>query len=190
MGHAFTTSLLALGLAAAGAGCTLMVNRSATQCTTSDDCAPFIAGGVCVRGACESPTGTEGIDAGTDASGVLGPPGCFTGTPATDVQFYNRCTNADHLAFDNCARIGLCNGATYDPTSLIAPPAVDAGAATTTPATLPTVGCYDAPARPKVIFMQGSTNFTGFIQAMAPIVAQRGYTIVWQPVRGRGRGRL
>jgi hypothetical protein len=191
MGHAFTTSLLALGLAAAGAGCTLMVNRSATQCTTSDDCAPFIAGGVCVRGACESPTGTEGIDAGTDASGVLGPPGCFTGTPATDVQFYNRCTNADHLAFDNCARLGLCNGATYDPTSLIAPPAVDAGAATTTPATLPTVGCYDAPARPKVIFMQGSTNFTGFIQAMAPIVAQRGYTIVWQPTSscaGAGAG--
>jgi hypothetical protein len=48
IGFALSTWLLAAGLA----GCTLMVNRSATQCTTSDDCAPFIAGGVCVQGAC------------------------------------------------------------------------------------------------------------------------------------------
>jgi hypothetical protein len=35
--------------------------------------------------------------------------------------------------------------------------------------------------RSKVIFMQGSTNFTPFIQAMAPLVARNGYVIVWQP---------
>lgn len=120
-----------------------------------------------------------GTDGGVDSSGPpLGPPGCFQGTPSTDTDFYNQCTTAQCMHFDNCARLGICNG---EVPPLIDPPpppmtSSDAGAPS-----LPSTGCYDANARNKLIFIQGSTNFTPFIQAMAPLVAKNGYIIVWQP---------
>lgn len=109
----------------------------------------------------------------------LGPPGCFRGTPSTDADFFNQCTNSQYEAFDNCARLRLCNGETP---ALIAPAAspVDPGADAGSSAP-PSVGCYDATTRAKLLFMQGSTNFTPFVQAMAPLVAGNGYVVVWQP---------
>jgi hypothetical protein len=116
-----------------------------------------------------------------------GPPGCFRGTPSTDLDFFNQCTDAQFLKFDNCARLGLCNGATW--------PLIDPAPATTMPgagnATPPSVSCYDATLRSRPIFMQGSTNFTPFIGAMAPLVAKNGFVLVWQPTSsctGAGAG--
>ena len=117
-----------------------------------------------------------GADGGRD--NPLGPPGCVRGTPSTDVDFFNQCTSSQYLVFDNCARLGLCQGEIpplFDPV-----PGGSAGPPSAGPATPPTVGCYNATTRNKLVFMQGSTNFTPFIQAMAPLVARNGYTIVWQ----------
>ncbi len=80
---------------------------------------------------------TPGSDTGTtgnDGSTVQGkPPGCFAGTPTTNLQFLNACTTADYVVFDNCARIGLCDGgslpALRDPKEAGAPDASVADAA-------------------------------------------------------------
>jgi hypothetical protein len=177
-------ALLAIGSALAVGACTLLLNRDGAQCASDGDCKKYSASAVCVRGGCQL------REAGAAGSQTVGPPGCFSGTPTTDPEFYNRCTTSDYLVFDNCERVGLCDGG-YNPQALLDPPPVDGGAPPSTGVTLPVVGCYDAALRPKVIFMQGSTNFTSFIQAMAPAVAERGYTIVWQPTSscaGAGAG--
>jgi hypothetical protein len=143
-----------------------------------------------VLGIEDHPLAPGGPDAGgSDAATTAGPPGCFRGTPSTDVDFFNQCTSSQFLAFDNCARLRLCSdavpalvdpvGSTPDMTPSGDPPA------------RPSVSCYDATSRNKIIFMQGSTNFTPFIQAMAPLVAKNGYVIVWQPTAsctGAGAG--
>jgi hypothetical protein len=113
------------------------------------------------------------------AATELGPPKCFNGTPSTDSDFFNRCTTAAFIPFDNCARLGLCNGET--------PPLVEPGESSANPPPVgglpspPKVGCYDATLRNQLIFMQGSTNFTPFIRAMAKLVWNNRYVIVWQP---------
>ncbi len=157
-----------LAASLAGAGCTVLLDRSPEQCSADKDCKGFSASAVCVNSLC-----TEGEQGS-------GPPGCFSGAPTQDVEFYNRCTTSRYLEFDNCARIGLCGGG-YDPTKLVDPPVTTPTPPSNLPINLPTVGCYDSELRPKVIYMQGSTNFTSFIQTMAPLVAQKGYALVWQP---------
>ena len=118
------------------------------------------------------------VNSGTGGTGGLGPPGCTVTTPSADTDFFNRCTSSQYAPFDNCARLGLCRGEI--------PPLVDpVGAGPGTPPsggtlTPPAVGCYDATSRNKLIFIQGSTNFTPFIQAMASLVAKNGYAMVWQ----------
>jgi hypothetical protein len=178
----------ALGLSA----CDLLLGFSDTQCSTDDDCRGHAAGEVCVRGICQAGSqdasaaieASTMMDAGTDMdasmpmeAAALGPPGCFSGTPATDFEFFNRCTNSQYLAYDNCAHLALCDGAA--PPVAKAPPPPDSGTSDAS-VNLPSVYCYGStPYRP--IYMQGGTNFTPFVKAMAPIVAQNNYTIVWQP---------
>jgi hypothetical protein len=106
-----------------------------------------------------------------------GPPGCVSGTPSTDADFFNQCTNSQFMRFDNCARLGLCNG---EIPPLLDPVAGAGAPPAGPPPALPAVGCYDASLRSKPVFMQGSTNFTPFIQSMAPLIAKNGYVIVWQ----------
>jgi hypothetical protein len=156
--------------------CSLIVDTSSAQCHTDADCKQLGPGygtcsaqGVCVSG---NPMGTPEEQRG-------GPPGCFRGAPTHDIDFLNQCTRAQFLKFDNCARLRLCDdtvAATVDP-----PPPQPVMTPEPGMVTPPTISCYDAQARSKVIFMQGSTNFTPFIQAMAPLVARNGYVIVWQP---------
>jgi hypothetical protein len=153
--------------------CTLIVDDSKVQCRSDDDCRQGPPGygtcareGVCVQSAGPGPNASEG------------PPNCVRDTPGNDLDFLNRCTRSQYLRFDNCERLGLCDG------SPVAP--IDPPPPTTTPPDTgipspPAQGCYDPQSRNKVIFMQGSTNFTPFIQAMAPLVARNGYVIVWQP---------
>jgi hypothetical protein len=141
--------------------------------------------------ACNSILGIEDhelADPGGSNTVEIGPRGCFRGTPSTDADFFNQCTTAQFARFDNCARMGLCDGAVWP---LIDPIAPDLGPPAGAGPPLPTVGCYHPTLRNRLIFMQGSTNFTSFIRAMAPLVAKNGYVIVWQPTSscaGAGAG--
>ena len=200
---------LASTAAIALASCTFLLNRDSTQCATNGDCAHFRTEAICVGGFCQLPeasadalpdvladTGVDGPSRVVDGGGADGrdggasdapscPPGCFSGTPTTDVEFFNACTNSSCVVFDNCVRIGLCDGAAPAP-ALVAPPSAEAGAAAE--ASVPTVDCYSA-SRPAPLYMQGSTNFTPFIAAMSKLVTNN--TIIWQPTSscaGAGAG--
>jgi len=88
------------GLAAAlalAAGCSMLVERSPSQCKTDDDCTRFGGRPLCQAGVCV-------------ASG-LGPEGCFYGTPVTEDNLLNQCTTGKCEPYDNCARLQLCSGA-------------------------------------------------------------------------------
>jgi hypothetical protein len=61
-------------------------------------------------------------DAPIQPTGV--PPGCFSGTPTTNAELINACTESQYVVIDNCARIGLCDGGAL-PARV--PPPVDAG---------------------------------------------------------------
>jgi hypothetical protein len=152
--------------------CSAIVDTSTTQCRTDADCARL------GYGTCSS----EGVCGGSGGSGPdtpLGPTGCFRGPmPSNDLDFLNQCTRAQYVKFDNCMRLGLCGDVTLPTADPPPPPMAPPDTGMLTP---PSVGCYDAQERNKIIFMQGSTNFTPFIQAMAPLVARNGYVIVWQP---------
>ncbi|WP_394833385.1 hypothetical protein LVJ94_43455 [Pendulispora rubella] len=161
-----TASLLA------ASACTALLDRDSKQCSSDGECKHFSQSATCVENVCK-------VASQSDAG--LGPPGCFSGTPKTDLEFYNQCTTADFKQYDNCHSLGLCDGAAYDPAALVDPPDAGSEPPSDGGVNLPTAKCYDANERPKVIYMQGSTNFTPFIQAMAPLVHARGYTIVWQP---------
>jgi hypothetical protein len=98
--------LLAVTLALSSA-CSLIVQRNTEQCKVDADCKSEIFGAysTCSAGICVKPGGDTGeMDAG-----------CFTGTPTTDPQFLNQCTDAGCEPFDNCARLGLCGDAGLPP---------------------------------------------------------------------------
>ena len=87
---------------------------------TSSGTLPGVDGGKSDTG---GTTGDSGP--GTDAAPAGKPPGCFAGTPSTHLQFLNACTTSDYVLFDNCARIGFCDGGTLP--ALRDPRPVDAG---------------------------------------------------------------
>ncbi|HEX8953032.1 MAG TPA: hypothetical protein VF945_14355, partial [Polyangia bacterium] len=146
-----------VALAAAGlapvAGCSLLVDRSATQCKTDDDCTRFGGHPQCENGVCV-------------ASG-LGPAGCFAGTPMTESDYLNACSTAANVPFDNCARLGMCDPmapwpSTVDPTPLSIPPLVN-------PATVPTQNCSDV--SPNRIYMYGTSDFAPMLKAAQPLLS-------------------
>ena len=114
-GRAFALLSL-LGLAA----CTALLNTSADQCGSDADCKKFSATavcqvGVCVDNAASNEAGTEGGMVVTDGSAPDGssnlPDGCTPKTPVTQNDYLNEtCTNATCIPFDNCARLGVCDG--------------------------------------------------------------------------------
>ena len=81
--------------------CSLLVEHETNQCATDADCAKYGPHPFCQQGVC--------VESG------LGPAGCFYGAPGSDEQFLNQCTTLACVPFDNCARLGLCNGATLPP---------------------------------------------------------------------------
>ena len=105
-----------VALAVAGTGCSLLLDRSSTQCKTDNDCARYGSHPLCQSGVCV-------------ASG-LGPEGCFYGTPATQADYLNACSTAACVPFDNCGRLDSCGPdggmpATVDPTNGAIPPLVN-----------------------------------------------------------------
>lgn len=111
--RAIGRTALILGAIGFGGGCSLLVEKDKTQCVEDKDCLRFDAGSLalCQQGVCI-------------ASG-LGPPGCVNRAPTTEDDLLNRCTTGKCLPFDNCARLGLCNGAVLP--AIKDPPQADAG---------------------------------------------------------------
>ena len=140
--------------------CSTTTRRSAR---TDGDCAhfgghPYCQGGVCV-------------------SSGLGPADCFYGTPQQPQDFLNQCSDAQCLRFDNCQRLGLCDGVERAWTPRCGPRrrprrhgvepgdggGGDGGAA------LPS--CMDPTSgRAQVVYMTGSSNFPPLLAKLAPLI--------------------
>jgi hypothetical protein len=158
----------AAALLVVSAACTALVDRSTTQCHTDGDCAHFGGRPICQGGLCVS-------------SGFQ-PDDCFLGTPQQPSDFLNQCTTVQCMSFDDCSRLGLCDGGGADaallppPDAGTAAPAADAGG-DGGPA-LP--NCVDpTQGRASVVYLTGSSNFPPLLSKLAPIVVGAGYTPVY-----------
>jgi hypothetical protein len=163
----------AVTLLMTSAACTALLDHDATQCQSDSDCAhfgdhPYCQGGVCV-------------------SSGLGPTSCFYGTPQQPQDFMNQCSTAQCLSFDNCQRLGLCDGGEEDADGgLVAPPTPDAGSTSTTASdagdaspVLPS--CADpSSGRAQVVYLTGSSNFPPLLAKLAPLIIATGFTPVYQ----------
>lgn len=108
----------ALGTLVAISACSLVVDTNKDQCSTDSDC--HTAGAVCSDGVCALTKG----DGGPDTDGTPGDASldCTPKVPVSQSDFLNEtCTSAQCIDFDNCARIGICDGATLP--ALVTPPA-------------------------------------------------------------------
>ncbi len=96
-------------LCALGAtGCSLIVEQKKSQCQSDADCAAFAPHPFCVSGVC--------VESG------LGPQGCtVSSSPSADVDYFNACTTAGCIPFDNCARLQRCDAAAELPALLARP---------------------------------------------------------------------
>jgi len=158
--------------------CTVLLDHNATQCQSDSDCTRFGEHPYCQQGVC--------------VSSGLGPAGCFYGTPQQSSDFLNQCSTAACLPFDNCERLGLCNGQSNMSAPLVPPPAIVGGATTATtgdagatgsgdggPRALPS--CVDpTQGRSQAVYLTGSSNFPPLLAKLAPLVVAAGYTPVFQ----------
>ncbi|HEU4728637.1 MAG TPA: hypothetical protein VFT22_12125 [Kofleriaceae bacterium] len=99
------------------------------------------------------------------ASG-LGPEGCTTDPPKTQLDFLNACSTSKCVAFNNCDRLGLCSPSTalpptQDPINQSIPPLVN-------PVTAPTNLCTDGAPGGRVIWLFGSADFGPLLRAAQP----------------------
>lgn len=88
------------------AACSVLLDKSKDQCTTSGECARFGAAFQCVQNVCvagASDGGPTGGDGGSDA--------CVPSPKTKNSDFYNeKCTNSSCIPFDNCSKVGICDG--------------------------------------------------------------------------------
>jgi hypothetical protein len=122
-----TTGLLVFAVAA----CSLIVDPKAEQCSGPGDCAKF-SGTICQQGFCVSSasTGNDGggqneggssSSGGTDAGDGGGiDSGCVPATSTPAELANDTCTSAECVPFDNCARLGVCDGGL--PALVVPPP--------------------------------------------------------------------
>lgn len=103
------------GLTMVLAACSLILDTKKDQCTVDGDCAKFGSTSKCVSGVCSQssttlPDGAPSSDAGTDGS--LPDGACIPKEPKTSREdFLNeKCTDSKCIPFDDCARVGLCDG--------------------------------------------------------------------------------
>ena len=138
-------------------GCSVMIDRDIMQCRVDLDCAKYETGAtahaVCSQGIC--------------ADSGLGPKGCFSGSATSALEYLNACTVAQHVSFDNCARLGLCGASAVLPVPV---PPQSAGALTATVKAVapPTVLCADA--GPNVIYMTGTSDFGPLLKQVTPLL--------------------
>lgn len=105
------------GLTMVLAACSLILDTKKDQCTVDGDCAKFGSTSKCVSGVCSNTSNTlpDGAtppnDSGTDGS-VLPDGGCLPKEPKSSREdFLNEtCTDSKCIPFDDCARVGLCDG--------------------------------------------------------------------------------
>lgn len=145
--------LLMFSLITFAGGCSLLVDHAPEQCRTDADCAKFGGHPYCREGVCV-------------ASG-LGPEGCVLGEPRSQSDYLNACSTAACVPFDNCERLGLCNGETrlpdpVEPSNPTIPPLVN-------PITPPTRPCTDA--GPNRIYMFGTADFAPMLKAVQPLLS-------------------
>ncbi len=175
---------IAVGLVVACGACTLIVDRSSTQCASDTDCERFGSHPFCENGVCV-PSG-------------LGPPACFFGAPEQQQDFFNQCSTAQCQAFDDCHRLSLCDGgspALIPPDAAVMPTTTsttpDAAVKPTTTSPSDAAPASDAAARPscadaaagrtQVLYMTGSSYFPPLLAKLAPlIISQYGFTPVYQ----------
>jgi hypothetical protein len=119
---------LVLSIGAVSVACSALLDTKSDQCSTNQDCAHFSQTAVCTSGVCvESSTSSgadgsvadgnvPGTDAGADAdaNGITvdgGDAGCTPKVPQTQTDYLNeKCTSSVCIPFDNCARLGVCDG--------------------------------------------------------------------------------
>lgn len=147
------STTVAAALLFVASGCSLLVNRSDVQCETDADCMQFGGHPSCQNKICV-------------ASG-LGPEGCQIGEPKSQSDYLNACSTASCVRFDNCERLGICNGdvaplATMDPVNGAIPPLVN-------PAVTPTASCADQ--GPNLIYMYGTADFAPMLKAVQPLLS-------------------
>ncbi len=107
--YAAVIALLGLGPLAAVSACSNSGSPNAAGPSTTPDA---------------SATET-GADAALIDAGLLQPPGCFQGTPTAPLEILNACTSSAFVVFDNCTRVGYCDGGTLP--ERVVPPTPDAG---------------------------------------------------------------
>ncbi len=147
--------------------CSVAIDRNDVQCTTDSDCTKFETADVqhaifCRQGVC--------------VESNLGPKGCFAGTPTSPTEYLNACTEAKSLAFDNCARLGICLTGSPLPEPM-APPQGGGLTATVKSVEPPTVRCADA--APNVIYMTGTSDFGPLLKQVTPLLAPSGHRVVF-----------
>ena len=171
-------SILFVGSLLASAACTLILDRSTSQCSTDAECAHFQPGAVCRSGVCVSAASASGGPGGGLDGG--GQDGCVPLDPTkehTNDEFLNACTTAQCVPFDNCATIGACDGGFLGPTF----PDAAAAPASPNPDSGATQLCTDlaAQAGTSIIYVTGSSNFPPFLKTFAPVLAVDNYSVVW-----------
>lgn len=158
------------GAVLCSAACTLLLDRTSTQCQSDGDCAKFGRHPLCQGGWC--------------VSSGLGPPDCFYGTPQQQQDFLNQCSPAECLSFDNCTRLQLCGAVANTPSTVPPPqPQSSAPVASATEGDAGTMpSCVDpSSGRTQVVYMTGSSNFPPLLAKLAPIIiAAGGPTPVFQ----------
>ena len=162
--------LAAAGISATGLiACSVLIDRSAKQCTSQADCTGKWANSTCSdHGICVFATIPVGA--------------CLDAAPKEPDDFLNACTSSMCVHFDNCAHM-LCD----NPDAPSIPPdggAPTADAGTTAAADAGTVqlpSCANPTDRPNVIYITGSSNFPPLLTQLGPfIMKQTGYTPVYQ----------
>ena len=164
-------------LSLATAACTLLLDRSSEQCSTNADCEGLLAGSICQAKVCVLPDGGGGAYEGPKPF-----EDCFEGTPTTPEELQNSCdTAAECVKFDNCDKLGLCDGGLLG----TLPPEATGGSTTSdasAPPGTPTCAELAAAAGVTPIYVTGSSNFPPFLNAIAPVLAAGDdpHGVVWQ----------
>ncbi|HEY1552792.1 MAG TPA: hypothetical protein VGG28_33415 [Kofleriaceae bacterium] len=158
------------------AGCSLIVDKGETQCSTDSDCEHFGGHPYCQQGVC--------VDSG------LGPPGCFFGTPSDGSDFADQCTVSQTFQYDNCKNLQLCDATSLSNAMSVgsAPGSANSGkvAAPQNPEPTPTILCSDLPSMgiaTNVMYITGSTNLPPLVKAVQPLLYAQSpsYVAVFDP---------